>query len=132
MKPLLEWNDDYSVNVDKLDDDHKKLFQLTNDFYVGIKKKAPISEINRLIKDLKSYTFYHFRTEEELMDKNNFPDVAAHKKEHDSFIEKIVNIEQRIQSRSLVGSNEIVLFLKNWLINHILLKDHKYRSYIKD
>ena len=126
---FMEWTENFSVKVPLIDEQHKKLFGLINDFYSGFKEKSIFKErMTELIKGLKDYTLYHFSTEEKYMEMYNFPGYKNHKKEHEIFIEKIADISERYESGQLVVSLEITNFIKDWLTNHILGTDKKYSS----
>ena len=123
---FMEWTENFSVKVPSIDEQHKKLFGLINDFYSGFKEKPTKERMTELIKGLKDYALYHFSTEEKYMEMYNFPGYKNHKKEHEIFIEKIADISERYESGRLVVSLEITNFMKDWLTNHILGTDKKY------
>ena len=123
---FMEWTENFSVKVPSIDEQHKKLFGLINDFYSGFNEKSIKERMTELIKGLKDYALYHFSTEEKYMEMYNSPGYKNHKKEHEIFIEKIADISERYESGRLVVSLEITNFMKDWLTNHILGTDKKY------
>ncbi len=129
---FMKWSDDFSVKVLSIDEQHKKLFTLINDFYSGLEKKSSKERMAELIKGLKDYSLYHFSTEEKYMEMYNFYGYKNHKKEHEIFITKIIDISERYESGRLVISLEITDFIKNWIVNHVLGTDKKYSSLFID
>lgn len=126
---FLSWTKDLSVNIDSIDNQHKKLIELISDFYDNIQKRSNDENIAKLIKGMKDYTIMHFSSEEKYMKQYNYPDYETHKKEHDAFIAKVMEIEEKFNSGKLMVSFEITTFLKGWIKKHILEIDKKYSEY---
>jgi len=131
MELFVEWEDKYSVGIEKIDKQHKRLFEVINRLYYsrGNKTHAVLGET---IQELIDYTKTHFTDEEQLMHKNGYRDYEAHKKKHESFIEKVKKFNNEYQK---VGDDlleeyslitEVLLFLKTWLCDHILVVDKEY------
>jgi hemerythrin len=126
---FLTWDEDFSVKIKSIDEQHNKLIELINNFYENIESSSNNDNILKLIGGLKDYTQIHFATEEKYMLRHNYSDYNAHKKEHDMFVSKIRAIEEKIRQGKLVVSFEITGFLKDWLKNHIQITDKKYSSF---
>ena len=127
---LLTWNDSYSVKVDKMDEQHQKLFGLINSFYDEIGKQSQDKLIFDLIAGMKDYTILHFNEEEQLMQQCNYPGLTEHKKEHADFISKVSDLEEKLKSGKMIISFEITNFLKDWIKKHIKESDQQYSAYI--
>ncbi len=127
---LIEWDENLSVKIDSIDEQHKVLVDMINDFYEKIRTKAANELISELIKKMKNYTVVHFTTEERYFKQYNYPDFEAHKKEHQDFVDKVVDLEKRFNSGKVILSFEITNFLKEWLINHIQGTDMKYTNFL--
>jgi hemerythrin-like metal-binding protein len=125
----IDWNENLSVKVSSIDAQHKKLFELINDFYDNIQNRSNDESILCLINGMKQYTQTHFTTEEKYMEKYNYPDYDTHKSEHNKFIEKVSAIEEKYKNGKLILSFEITGLLKDWLKNHIQIEDKKYSDF---
>ena len=127
----MEWTQEYSVNVVKIDDQHKKLIGIINELYEALSIEGSKKEaINKVIGELYDYTKYHFSAEEELMRKFSYPQYINHKSTHDNFIMKIVEFQDEYrQGRILVLSVELIQFVRDWLFKHILTVDKQYSSF---
>jgi hemerythrin len=128
----MEWTNDLSVGVSKIDYQHKELIRRVNAFLDSGKSNAGNTEVLNMLSFLEMYVRTHFRDEEELQLKSGYPHYAEHKKMHDKFIETVQGIKQDIQkngftpvTRSLVGSTMI-----NWLVTHISSADKKLGAHI--
>jgi hemerythrin len=102
---------------------------MINDFYDNIVNRSTNENILKLISAMKSYTVVHFSNEEKYMKQFGYPDITAHKIEHEKFIAKVLDLEEKSKSGKLVVSLEITTFLKDWLKNHIQVTDKKYTDF---
>ncbi len=127
---LIEWNDSYNLNIEVIDEQHKKLAKMINDFYDEITQKSNNDLISELIHKMKDYTKVHFKTEEELLHQSNYSELIEHKIKHQAFIDKVTDLEKRFNEGKMVLSFEITNFLKDWLISHIQKEDKAYVSAI--
>jgi methyl-accepting chemotaxis protein/hemerythrin len=128
--PYFNWTDDLSVNIQSIDDQHKKLINMINDFYDSFKSGQSSEKLVELVEGLKEYTLYHFSAEEELLAKHGYPGYDAHEEQHISFVEKVDDVQRRIKSGKMVVSVEVTNFLKDWLANHIKKTDREYSSFL--
>lgn len=128
----FEWGETYSVSVQAMDDQHKKLFALISDYYDSIAQKKTKEANAAILQGLLEYTKYHFGDEEKLMLRNNYPGYGEQKAEHDTFIATIQDYQKRINEGRLLLSVEITGFLKNWLVHHIQAKDKQYGSFLNN
>ncbi len=125
----LTWNESLSVKVKSIDEQHKKLFELINDFYDNINNKSNQELIIKLVEGMRAYTCMHFLQEEKYMKNLNYPAYEPHKKQHEIFIQKIDDIDDRIKKGYTIVSFEITSFLKDWIKNHIQTADKAYSDF---
>ncbi len=126
---FIEWNDNLSVKIESIDDEHKILIGMINEFYDNIKEQSQTDLIAGLIKKMREYSVFHFNTEESYMRLYDYPGYGEHKNEHDAFISKVVDLEERFNKGGLIISLEVTTFLKNWLKSHINKTDKKYTEF---
>lgn len=124
---MYEMKDEYKIGVEHIDEQHKKLFELADKAYILLKDEFTIDKYDRIIEiinELKEYTVFHFRSEEEYMESINYKRMFTQKIEHDKFIKALEEIDlthvDQNQDESLV---EMLEFLNNWLTEHILKND---------
>jgi hemerythrin len=128
---FMTWDDSYSVKVREIDLQHQKLIGMINDFYEHIGKDSG-QALRTLLKSLADYTQYHFSTEEKYFEKFAYPNVGSHKEIHRQFIEKVSDVQNRLNRGELVISFEITTFLKDWLIHHIKETDKAYSKFFNE
>lgn len=133
---LFKWRDTYSCNIESIDIQHKKLFEIGSRLYLILTMKDGLDhydEIIEIVEELKEYTIYHFKCEEELMEKYNYEHLDVHKEEHEAFINKIIEIQsQDIDEKQSKISLEMIEFIANWIEGHILKTDFKYKGYLNE
>lgn len=129
---FYEWNESLSVGFFTIDSQHKHLIRLVNSLYdaMGAGKSKEIMQ--KLIKDLVSYTKIHFADEEELMKKNGYPEYQRQKSEHDMLTQQVIKFSNDYNSGKSVVSITMMNFLKDWLNNHIIKEDRKLGEFLKN
>ncbi|WP_303785929.1 bacteriohemerythrin [Azovibrio restrictus] len=123
---VITWKPEYELGIQEIDEQHKKLVNLINDFYMAIVRKRSAEEVGRVIHEVVDYTRIHFAIEECLLRLFEYEDYAAHKKGHDLFVEKVMHIKQRFLQGDSSVSMELFSLLRDWLIQHIQEKDAQY------
>jgi hemerythrin len=124
---MISWKDEYKIGIQKIDEQHKKLFEIADKIFLLIKDNMSVDKYDKiveLINELKDYTVYHFESEEAYMRSISYKYYPVHKKEHEDFIDKINNLDlneiDNNQSGYLLG---IMDYVVTWISKHILEKD---------
>lgn len=126
----VQWKDEYSVGVKHIDDDHKELIGLLNNFSMAYDYAMSEEFEKKALNELISYTKYHFEREEKLMEDNEYPDVVAHKEQHKVMIAQVEQFVELYNEKGHDALDEIANFLSNWLINHINGTDKQYSEHL--
>jgi hemerythrin len=127
---LIKWSEKYSVNNFLLDSQHKKLIAIINELHTAMKVARGNEIMQTIYDELIWYTKEHFRTEEQIMLKFNYPAFNEHKGEHDKLTEQVLKLQKDYKEGKALITMETMNFLKNWLINHIEGTDKKYKDKI--
>ena len=127
---FFEWEDRFSVGIRSIDEQHQRLFGLINQLHDVIQRcehqatlqsvLCELETVTTVIAELIDYARYHFTTEEDYMRRYEFPESATHKAEHEQFVEKVREYQQRFEQKTTRISLELAEFLVNWWRNHIL------------
>ncbi|MDX9703029.1 MAG: bacteriohemerythrin [Candidatus Auribacterota bacterium] len=126
--PIVTWNDTYSVKVKEIDLQHKKLVDIINELFDAMKAGKGNTVIDKLLDELVKYTKYHFSAEENYMRKFNFDQSDIQEAQHKQFVAKINDFIEQYKANRLSLSIEMMNFLKDWLINHIVKMDKQYSA----
>ncbi|MBI5637704.1 MAG: hemerythrin family protein [Nitrospinae bacterium] len=127
---FIPWEEKYSVGIKSIDDQHKKLFGMVNELSEAIPQGKGKEITGKILDELVKYTVSHFATEEEYFKKFAYPNTAAHKKEHDELTKQASDVLNNFNSGKAVLSMAVMVFLKDWLYNHILKTDMLYKDYL--
>lgn len=130
-KRFVTWNDNLSVGIKTIDDDHKKLLGLINNLQNAVYYPTGEAFERQSLDELVAYTKYHFEREEALMQKHGYPDFEPHKQQHQKMI---AEVERYLQTYDKDPENTIeglIRFLKEWLIKHIQGTDQQYSGYLR-
>lgn len=128
---LFDWKDSYSVEIKSIDDDHKGLFKIINQLFEALSQGKAKDVLSETLSKLIDYTKTHFKREETYLSTTNYPEFQEHKQQHNLFIEKITNLKTQFESGEKQVSVELIKFLSDWLINHIMISDKRYMEYLK-
>lgn len=122
------WKDKYNVGNEKIDSQHQFLVSLINK--IDDKKNNEKLDVLELFKDMSSYAEKHFKDEEVLMKKINYRNYTEHQKEHYNFIKKLNELYKKIEQDEEI-IDEILFFLSDWLVNHILICDKELANFFE-
>jgi hemerythrin-like metal-binding protein len=126
----IQWSESISVNNYEIDKQHKYLIQLTNNLILNSNAKVNSAIIGESLQNLLKYTKDHFKAEEELLYKHNYPKLEEHKKEHKKFLLQIICFIKDVLHGKSTVTEEMINFLVDWLLNHTSVHDQDYKSYI--
>jgi len=123
---VIKWKDSYSVGIESLDADHRKLLSLLNQFNTAYEYYMGESFERQALKELIDYTEYHFNREEKMMEEAGYEDFEAHKKQHQAMIAEIQALDLQYAEHGHEVFPQISNYLTNWLLNHINGTDKQY------
>ena len=126
ISEVLEWDDKYSVGISMIDEEHKKLIGLLNKVIYAKEHNGNPEELKEVLYGITMYAMIHFSEEENYMLEFNYPEYQTHRNEHIDFSNKTLAYCERIANRDSHFTNEVLEYLKRWLVNHIKVTDKKY------
>ena len=129
-KRYIKWKDDYSVGIDSIDQQHKKLISLINQLTTAVDYSTGEEFEREALAELVDYTKTHFTYEEGMMEDNGYPDFVAHRAQHRVMIAEVDAVLAEYEKDHDTAMRHAVDYLKDWLINHINGTDKQYSSYL--
>ncbi len=123
---MMVWSDDYSVDIQEIDEQHKCLVELINKLYNALAAKGQRNEVASVLDQLVEYTKIHFAVEEALMRIFHYREYEEHKSIHDKIVVDVVGFQQRFHRGDDSVGMELLQYLKDWLVSHILHIDRGY------
>ena len=129
---IVAWNSNFSVKVAEFDEQHKKLISMIQELYSHMEEAKGDQVLKATLKKLIDYTDYHFGTEQINFEKYQYPKKAEHIAQHTNLLKKAHQLYEDLEAGTAVLSNEVLDFLQDWVMNHILKTDMEYAEFFKD
>ncbi len=130
--PLIQWNNELSVGINSIDEQHKILVNMINALNEAMISGQTKKILAEILDGLAAYTVNHFAYEEDLFAQYGYSQSQAHINEHHSLMEQVKNLQSKMDNGDFMISVEVMVFLKGWLINHILKTDKAYAEFLRD
>ncbi len=136
-KGWIKWEERFKTGYKRIDNQHKELVNIINDLYeTGVKGDLNNEEVkksfNEIIKRTIDYATYHFSYEEKIMNAINYSISKDHISKHRAFSLKVVDEVNRYEQGDNLVIKDFINFLKDWLLNHIVLDDKKFVTELKN
>lgn len=127
-KPTVPvFTDKFKTGIEMIDEEHKQLFDIIGKIYKTIEVELVHDKFDLILDildELKEYTRVHFTDEENYMREIGYDGLAQQVILHQKFIETLeeVNLDH-VDDNQEAYLFEVLNFLQNWLVNHILKVD---------
>lgn len=122
---LMDWSDSLKIGIGSIDKQHEKLVGLLNELYDGFQSGHGRDTIGHVLDGLIDYTSTHFKYEEDIFDRIGYAESTAHKKEHQALVARVLDVQKKYRAGEML-TQEVMVFLKGWLEQHILGTDRRY------
>lgn len=128
-KKQILWKAEYIVNIEAIDNEHKKLFELSqkalevnSQVTLELNKEELKSTLLKLLKYLKT----HFINEQNYMKSVNYPDYENHILLHKYMVQELMNLIKDINNLSFQETEDILYeFVREYFLKHIMTEDKK-------
>lgn len=130
-REFITWDDELSVGIQEIDEQHKILVNLINRLFNEALVKHNVSVAKEILTELVQYTIIHFAVEESLFRIFNYPEYERHKQQHEELKRQVIALKDRIEQGEEI-TTELINFLRGWLKKHILHEDKKYTNFLAE
>jgi hemerythrin-like metal-binding protein len=130
METIL-WTDEFRLDIEELDNQHKYLIEIINDLRAAIEADKNDKHLYIIIKNLQNYSRIHFGTEEKYFERFNYPLSEEHIKQHKEFSEQINKFKSEFEKQTPQISYELLSYLIEWIYSHIATDDKNYTECFK-
>ena len=128
---FVQWTPSMDLGIGEIDRQHRMLVDYINDLHSAMSNHRSASELLEILHKLRNYTSTHFRDEEKHFVHTDYPLVKDHLKIHREFEAKVDEVERGIKEGTVTLSMDLLSFLKDWLVKHIMGMDTQYVPYVK-
>lgn len=128
---VMEWDSSLSTGVVSIDDDHRLLISLMAELDDTVRDNEDSTVVGSVLLSLAAYTDYHFAREEKIMTVCGDPAFETHKAYHDRLRASVMTVCLQYESTPEdVDFDDLQVFLRDWLTEHILGEDTKMKPFI--
>lgn len=127
MDTQFEWREEYSIGVDSIDQEHKRLFRIINKLF-DFKEEEKDNQwtCQEGIKYFKGHAVKHFADEEAYMASIGYEGLEQHRRIHQDFRKNILPaLEQELEQTgySQEAMEHFLGVCAGWLVGHTLTED---------
>lgn len=120
----MEWKDVYSLGIEEIDTQHRELISLFKRIVETAETGARWDTVHYQVMDLRRFAEFHFEFEEALMRMYGYRELDDHALSHQAFFTRLNEIEHSTNKDYV--QKEMLRFLSDWLMKHILVADKSY------
>jgi hemerythrin-like metal-binding protein len=133
-EPII-WNDSFTTHLPELDDHHRALVHTLNEANAKLAGNSSIETLGRITRDLLIYALCHFEAEEGMMKQYGYvsahaADAEHHVRQHRDFSARVVAVRSGLQTGKVIAPADLLAFLNDWLVDHILTTDKKLGAFV--
>lgn len=131
----IVWEERYSLGIEEIDSQHKTWIEIMNLLVRAHREYAnggvsnSKAQTEHALEKLWDYSHAHFKYEEDLFYKADFPMEIEHKRKHLDWLEMCSKFNRMLTSNDL-NITRVLGEMNNWLITHIISEDKEYIPFI--
>lgn len=128
--PIVTWRDEYNVNVEEIDTQHRKMLELVNKLHAAVEARADKHDLELLLADLVDFTRVHFSTEEQLMKTHDYSELGEHHKEHRLLLRYLTDLVHAVSSGKSLCFYSDYDVSTDWALIHIAEHDKDLGAFL--
>jgi len=128
--PFVHWENKFSISNDWIDAEHRMLFLLCRKLDYALKNDLSEILLRSILLEIKTFTEFHFLSEENLMQEIGYPGIGEHSSLHRRLLFGLEEMTGDIV-RHKTSEFSMLEFLHSWLLNHIEHVDMKLGAYAR-
>ena len=119
------------TGFDNIDEQHALFLSMLTDLAAQIEAGHHRQGVLDAFQGLRLYADGHFSDEEDLMDARGYPQLPAHRVQHDAFRGMVAEFENRLGEGVGLVSLETLEYLGGWFIRHIRDEDLRFAAFAR-
>ena len=128
---LIKWSKNYLMGIDKLDEEHKELFRISDQIYNKVMERGDDAKyrlflMNETLEYMLRYFKRHAKSEEIYMREIGYAGYEFHNMLHDELYNILLKKKADIVQRNECSKKEIAELVGDgigWLLEHIITED---------
>ncbi|BDQ33558.1 bacteriohemerythrin [Pseudodesulfovibrio portus] len=126
-----QWTERLSVGLDAIDAQHKQLFAISEALHSALLSGQGKEAVKKAFKDLEAYTTRHFTEEEDFMRSIGYPDIEAHKTQHEQLLLRCRMLWNLDRRNDPIKPEGVAFFLAEWLDEHVSTSDKAIGDFVR-
>ena len=135
INDFLQWKDEYSVGIEKVDNQHKELMEMIKSLLkiCMVDSKTKLESFSKLAAKAIERFVEHFGTEEKLMVESGYPKYDEHKARHDKLLVDVKEMMEKIPEEDADEKlMNIVIFIREWFVETVHGSDKEMGMYLRE
>lgn len=128
-----EFDDSLVTGNEMIDSQHQELIDKINKLLDSCETSKDKLVAVKTLDYLADYTDFHFKAEEKLQESINYPEIAAHKKEHEKLMKVVKELYEMLEEEegpSDAFVEQVNINIIEWLYRHIRVFDRSVAEYM--
>jgi hemerythrin len=127
----FEWHDSYAVGIPDIDEQHRVLFELIQGLAAVADGRESAADVTDAVESLVSLAHTHLRYEESLSAGHPAQGYDSVRREHAEFLKKAAGFRKYVEEAPVDALQTIVEFMKDWVVDHALLENRRFRGSLR-
>ncbi len=124
----FEWNDAYEMGVQRLDRQHKEMFQILDEISAMAEGRESGDGAAGMVDRFINLARSHLKYEETLLSREPVADFEAVVRGNDEFLRKLEGVRKYLEKAPADALQTTIAFLKDWAIDHSLVENRRLKS----
>ena len=129
---LLEWRDEYRIGIAEVDHEHQELIGLINEVHRALGTVRSAERVEEFLGEIYARISAHFALEEKDMVSRGYPEVGAHKADHERLLDDIRDIMDEQIEHGVLDDRAFSDRLAAWFGDHFKTFDARLHWYLKE
>ena len=129
--PFMQWTEMLAIDGGTVDEQHRALFDAINAFHEAVAQGHESEAVARALDFLRIYGERHFADEEATLAGMAYPRLDQHRRQHQLFLEQVAAFRSQLLEGGSGLGHSMSQFLGSWLVNHIMVADKAYASFLR-
>ncbi len=124
----FEWNDSYGIGIQRLDVQHKEMFQILDGISAMAEGREPGDGAAGMVDKFISLARAHLQYEETLLSREPASGFEAVVRGNEEFLRKLEGVRKYLEKAPADALQTTIAFLKDWAIDHSLVENRRMKS----
>ena len=119
------WYEGLELGIAAIDEQHRALLERMESFLEACIEGQASRDLSKILVFLDEWSRTHFQTEEELMQRYEYPSYQLHKKQHEIFLRNLELVKRNVLQNGGTANTalQVSQMLIDWFRDHILNVD---------